>query len=731
MHIALLPQIQAAPAVFTNLAFVLTSTVVVVLGVAAVLAIPITVIVHRVRRRRLAVRGDLTPRRGYWFGIAAGALAGVLAAALLLGVVFPMNGPSSADVTDQQSVTTAEAVSAKGSPYAYLAPLLNVDPSHQFDYTYSVDLYDKKWGGNGSKAVAVFYDAALSQPADYVLHSDSVAGKYEVSISPASPTWHNKSDTGDREFEPYPYDDFKGGVWGPTNQLYLVRYVDQDGAKLPRPVVQPFTVDRKGFLPSPTVDYTITGDGALQLTWTAVPKATQYAVLAVTNNGDPGEAGGIISNGYSILGLLNKGETTWSSTGAGIDDAHGQNTILEHLTAGVTDPHVSYGVAALNDDDWASALNLIDGDSINADLPLQVASSSAGNHYDTVDAMPSRVAVETVSGDTVYFPATVDTTVSMAKAGFLRLRISGTNLVSSAGLTDTGDWAGTVAAAAAHLATMTTGTGGIRSDWKGAKPKDTTGITISRTAPKTAYKVNGFGDGFSEYLAANMLAGQQAIDVSKYVSTSPYDIYDLVDAVAAQNPYILGYWGAQYDPKAKVLWVKYRYTAEEMKAAQEQIASTVVDVVGQVTNAGQNDVQKAKALNDYLVDHATYNHDAFNAYLADPNVPNQPATRNAWTALGVLQDGTGVCASFAAAYKLLSDAAGLRTVYVTGTAGGPHAWDKTYLDGQWTVVDPTWNQGSQNDDLFAISDDVARTQFQHREDTDWMLDSMLTTYNAL
>ncbi|MFJ3395334.1 transglutaminase domain-containing protein [Leifsonia aquatica] len=104
------------------------------------------------------------------------------------------------------------------------------------------------------------------------------------------------------------------------------------------------------------------------------------------------------------------------------------------------------------------------------------------------------------------------------------------------------------------------------------------------------------------------------------------------------------------------------------------------------------------------------------------------ATRNAWTALGVLQDGTGVCASFEAAYKLLSDAAGLRTVYVTGTAGGPHAWDKTYLDGGWKVVDPTWNQGSQNDDLFAITDQTATDTFQHRQDQDWMLDSMINSY---
>lgn len=721
----------AVPAVFTDLYLAFMITLAIAAAAVGVAAIAISLIVHFVRKPRLARRGDIRPRRGYWWGVGSGVLSVVAALALVVGAIVPTTGPSQADVADAKGVATALAVSAKDSPYAYMTPLQNVDPSHQFDYTYSVNLYDKKWGGNGSRAVAVFYDAALSQPADYVLHSDSVAGKYEVSISPASPTWHNESDTGDREFEPYPYDDFKGGVWGPTNQLYLVRYVDGAGKQLERPVVQPFTVDRTKFLSSPTVDYTIDGNGALQLSWTAVPKASQYAVLAVTNNGDPGEAGGIISNRYSILGLLNKGETTWSSAGAGSgDDGHGQNTILDHIGADDESNHVSYSVAALNDDDWASALNLIDASTINADLPLEVAQGAGGQAYDAVDAMASRIAVRTVGGATVYFPATVDTTASMAKPGFLRLRISGTNLVSSAGITDTTDWADKVQAAAARMATLATGTGGIRSLYHGAKPENTKGITISRSKPDATYPVNGFGDGFSEYLAANMVAGKQAIDVSKYIATTPYDIFDVVDAVADQNPYVLGYRGAEYDANEKVLWIKYRYSTDELHAAQAQLSATADQIVSSVTNPGQSDTEKAKALNEYLVHNATYNYDAYNAYLADPTVPDQASSRNAWTAVGVLQDKTGVCASFAAAYKLLSDKAGIRSVVVTGTAGGPHAWNKTYLDGGWKVVDPTWNQGGQNDDLFAISDAVALNDFQHREDKDWMLDSMVPTYAA-
>jgi hypothetical protein len=721
--------IHAQAAVFTNLILWIVIGLAILVGVAGVVAILTSLIVHFVRKGRLAGRGDIRPRRGYWFGVGAGSLAVVASLALVVGYIVPSSSPSTSDIADSNAVATAQAVSAKGSPYAYLTPMQNVKPTYRFDYTYSVNLDDTaKWGANGSKAIAVFFDAALTQPADYVLSSTSVAGKNQVTISPASPTWYNESGAGDREFEPYPHDQMKGGVWGPSNQLYLVRYVGQNGKKLARPVVQPFTIDRAGFLAAPTVDYSIDGNGSLQLSWTAVPKANQYAVLALTNDGDPGAAGGIVHNRYSILGLLNNGETTWSSAGTGNDDAHGQNTILEHI--GSADHHVSYSVAALNDDDWASALNLIDGDPINADLPLEVASGSGGKSYDRVDSIPSRIAVKTISGDAVYFPATVDTNASMAKAGFLRLRISGTNLVSSAGLTDTSDWSNKVQEVATHLATISTGTGGIRALYHGAKPDDTSGITVSKAKPDTSYPVNGFGDGFSEYLAANMVAGKQAIDVSKYIDATPYDIFDLVHAVADQNPYILGFWGAQYDAKAKVLWVKYRYSGEEIAAGQKQLASTVDQIVASVTNAGQSDTEKAKALNDYLVANATYNTAVYDAYLSDPTVPDTGTSRNAFTALGVLQDKTGVCASFAAAYKLLADKAGLRTVVVTGTAGGPHAWNKVYLNDSWKVVDPTWNQGLQSDDLFGISDATALSDFQHREDKDWMLDSMIPTFAA-
>ena len=54
---------------------------------------------------------------------------------------------------------------------------------------------------------------------------------------------------------------------------------------------------------------------------------------------------------------------------------------------------------------------------------------------------------------------------------------------------------------------------------------------------------------------------------------------------------------------------------------------------------------------------------------------------------------TGVCSSYAGAFKLLAQQAGLECIVVTGNLDGelPHAWNKIKIDGEWRIVDSTNN----------------------------------------
>ena len=66
---------------------------------------------------------------------------------------------------------------------------------------------------------------------------------------------------------------------------------------------------------------------------------------------------------------------------------------------------------------------------------------------------------------------------------------------------------------------------------------------------------------------------------------------------------------------------------------------------------------------------------------------------DSFTPYGVLLNKTGVCSSYAGAFKLLAQQAGLECIVVTGNLDGelPHAWNKIKIDGEWRIVDSTNN----------------------------------------
>ena len=162
------------------------------------------------------------------------------------------------------------------------------------------------------------------------------------------------------------------------------------------------------------------------------------------------------------------------------------------------------------------------------------------------------------------------------------------------------------------------------------------------------------------------------------------------------------------------------------------MAAKTSEIVAAVVRDGMSDREKALALNDWITQNAAYDDAAFAAKDVEyATVVRNPQYRNAWTAYGILIDGTAVCAGYAKAYKMLSDAAGLKTVYVTGVAGGGgHAWNKTFMDGKWQVVDPTWNDTTPANQLFGITDEAALTDWNHTLGESWTVGPLIAQYAA-
>ncbi|MDO4841463.1 MAG: S8 family serine peptidase [Phoenicibacter congonensis] len=99
------------------------------------------------------------------------------------------------------------------------------------------------------------------------------------------------------------------------------------------------------------------------------------------------------------------------------------------------------------------------------------------------------------------------------------------------------------------------------------------------------------------------------------------------------------------------------------------------------------DVQKAGYVHDWICSHTTYS--MTTSYLPD-------------FAIGCIANGKALCAGYSYAYQFLCQQLGLECKYVSGTTTKEqHAWNKVNVQGQWFLVDCTWDgaftsYGSQN-----------------------------------
>ena len=147
---------------------------------------------------------------------------------------------------------------------------------------------------------------------------------------------------------------------------------------------------------------------------------------------------------------------------------------------------------------------------------------------------------------------------------------------------------------------------------------------------------------------------------------------------------------------------------------QKQVAGYAIRTVGEkvkwvvdnYTTPDMSDLEKVRALHDWLINNAHYD-----------------TSYSSYSASGVLLNGSGVCASYADAYQLLLNAAGIENVYISGSADNGtgsgmvgHAWNMVKLGDSWYHVDTTWDDptdlehdvpivsGWEGYDYFLISD---------------------------
>lgn len=674
-----------------------------------------------------------------------GALAGAIVGAVLLAAAVPLGAVSAGPVFTATAAAGGLPTRIVSETDAYrftesttLGEYESARYNFRFDPRDSVEEAYEAQRPN-DQLVAAYYDSELTRIANYFAETETFGNGFALRPEEITVIDADYNELGG-ERDPGSYGE--AGSWSVT-EIYLVQYVDRDGAEYDKPIVTRAVIEPdEKTLAAPAVDYEVSTDGVLQLSWLPVDGAERY-IPVYANVSDLG------NNTFFMLGEVDGGTTSWSSTDGQTRDCYllgggavSQNCSLEPAFARAEDSDLgAYGVLAIAADGTRSFVDRIDAAPINPLIPVGVGGSDigAGEYDGSLDRVPSFASVTTLTDASASLPLTLVGSRIDGGIGVLEVKVEGTDVTRELRYSGIdGSWEAFVEAVRRKLSdAAVTKAGAIQASLRQADADVQRDAPISSSQPEVEIPLTDDFGAAGEYLSANLLAGNRRIDLTG-AADSPYDPIELASAVISQTPAALvRSFDVTLDfsqsTERRILEVTYVYPQDELAERREQTWAAAQGVVAEVVADGMDERDTALALNDWIVAQADYDQGAYQAYRAGGDVLGDPTYAAAWDASGILLDATGVCASYAAAYKLLSDAAGIETVYLSGAAYSVgHAWNKTFMDGRWQVVDPTWNDSeSAPNALFGITDEVAESEFGHTFGPGgWMIPTLAEQYAA-
>lgn len=121
------------------------------------------------------------------------------------------------------------------------------------------------------------------------------------------------------------------------------------------------------------------------------------------------------------------------------------------------------------------------------------------------------------------------------------------------------------------------------------------------------------------------------------------------------------------------------------------IYSKIKDVLRNIISDDMTDIEKIKAIHDYLVMNVTYDNDLL-VYLF--NGVSNIKEYNGFYLEGVFLDNEAVCEGISKSFMAMCNIEGIPCVVVEGydtknPSGVGHAWNKVYVDGAWYIIDVT------------------------------------------
>lgn len=651
------------------------------------------------------------------------------------------------------------------SGYAW-APAVELAAEERLELPMTVDPRTLP-GGEEDGVFAVFIDSELSDSvdhADFWSEKERTVGirawEYaELSVSVDAPELALIEDV-------YYFDrvaeesedgrDWIDASWLSYETYYVVQYYDRDGELRDTPLVHTVrSSEDEVFFETIVPSFSTVGTGgSVRASWEAPEGAdgdTEY--LLIKNYLDP--------DGKTVPEVVvATTETSWTSEAPAYGEAP-ESTFKLYSGSAVDaigaslfsyeepEPLARMAVVAVGDGKH-SRIRYVDANSVIGTVPFDVASSTYRDMFDLPDngdfsRTSTQYPVTTLNGDTVTLPvrlnpatisphvATLEMLVSDEAAaqmtGLVKGTVPGTDFrvtlytlkpddVSEAEWPDR--MASYVSAYNARAIEETPKTGAVTSfaDLNGS----VNDVTPSTVAPESDYDLFGTDD-LTLYVAANLMAGEQAVDLSAYEGLPGLpDPYDAYREAYIQNPLISAVVETAVIEN-DILYVTYA-DAAAVKQTQTELNGLAEDIVAQIIDGAMSDAEKAIAINAWMVENIEYDYETYDevseiSFLAQP-VGEQ---WRAWDSRGALIDGLVVCGGYADAFNLLAREAGLESVYVSGnTAGGAHAWNHVLIDGRWKAIDTTWNDNDTDTTRYLLIDEDEFTGSAARtiNDSGWM-----------
>lgn len=526
------------------------------------------------------------------------------------------------------------------------------------------------------------------------------------------------------------------GEWGIFDHYFLVQNIDLDtGESLKKPLVTIFTVQQD--LATPKVKTEFTEDGIMNLTWDKVSGASEYALIKIDFLGNAKTSAKVIA--------VQK-ENTWSSKDIELEFDYIEEELFENFYLSedmqfltdteywwedreITDFQGSkLAVVALNDKK-TSAMSY-ETEYEPASLTCQIAETAMeeqkfSHNVKTAQEVPTTIPVTACDGASVNRKVTYefDNIAKQDDGIHIPYRIDNSTMRN-------------------EFVVVNSTLDEVKTEVKkkeSIKEKETPVIYANKkmipahvressTLPKLNDEVFS-NSKFETFVAKNMIDGVHKIDVSAFKDARDVEyVYDLLGEIINQNPLILEVLEIEYDTRDKVIYVEYLFDHATRSEKQQAIRSQVPAIVAEIITPEMSDIEKVFAINQYICDKTTYDHDAADAIIESGGYKMDPLKYDANIATGVFTNGLAVCEGYASAFNLLANEAGLDSIVITGNLNADkdirHAWNRVRIDNQWYVVDTTTNDAEDvensililsdekaslyltQDDIFLLSDDI-------------------------